>query len=437
MTESKKKKNEEELNINDIYTPLSVAKEEIWRRWNDKELTKKLNKFFKNDKSSFVKGSPKAFLVRNVTSPNKEFFRFLDIASGLELEENFLEFTKDKFTANNDLKYHLGKCFFFSGLGKNGGNKLSTMRIINFNTAEGKSFDKIDTIFGNNLVDFHHFLIEECLPNFKSKIIDISEWLSKKGSISSSFYSNYLAFFIRNGVLFENFLMDGTEAELTKNVVIPAIKKLENMFGVRPLIVPLLPLEDASDPYWCYYPADLEKKVKNFKEPNDSGNTFLFNGLKMKICDTKKYGIGVYAEQDIEKGRMIKIFDGKIVSREECLKMIEEEKTNMDDPFQIETDSFIILDYLSHAFNHSCSPNAGMKNDRDLFALKNIKKGEEITYDYSTTVGPHEDWEMKCKCGSNKCRKKIGNITSLSKNTLQYYKKNGALQRYIKLKINK
>ncbi|MDR3559494.1 MAG: hypothetical protein P4L58_03780 [Candidatus Pacebacteria bacterium] len=26
----------------EIYTPLSVAKEEIWRRWNDKELRKKV-----------------------------------------------------------------------------------------------------------------------------------------------------------------------------------------------------------------------------------------------------------------------------------------------------------------------------------------------------------------------------------------------------------
>ncbi len=37
---------EEEFDIKDIYTPLSVAKKEIWRRWNDKELRKKVEAYF-------------------------------------------------------------------------------------------------------------------------------------------------------------------------------------------------------------------------------------------------------------------------------------------------------------------------------------------------------------------------------------------------------
>ena len=40
---------EEEFDIKDIYTPLSVAKKEIWRRWNDKELRKKVEKFLGGD----------------------------------------------------------------------------------------------------------------------------------------------------------------------------------------------------------------------------------------------------------------------------------------------------------------------------------------------------------------------------------------------------
>ena len=32
-----------------IYTPLEEAKKEIWRRWNDKELRKKIDDFSKND----------------------------------------------------------------------------------------------------------------------------------------------------------------------------------------------------------------------------------------------------------------------------------------------------------------------------------------------------------------------------------------------------
>ena len=34
--------------------------------------------------------------------------------------------------------------------------------------------------------------------------------------------------------------------------------------------------------------------------------------------------------------------------------------------------------------NHSCDSNAGVVDDRKLVAAKDIKKGEEITVDYSS-----------------------------------------------------
>jgi len=40
-------------------------------------------------------------------------------------------------------------------------------------------------------------------------------------------------------------------------------------------------------------------------------------------------------------------------------------------------------------FNHSCDPNAGLQIDGQkvwLVAIKNITQGEEITWDYSTTM---------------------------------------------------
>jgi len=66
--------------------------------------------------------------------------------------------------------------------------------------------------------------------------------------------------------------------------------------------------------------------------------------------------------------------------------------------------------------------------------LRNISKGEEITYDYSTTVGPNipqSEWLMKCNCESEKCRKLIGNILTIPKDNLENYKRLGALQEYM------
>lgn len=56
--------------------------------------------------------------------------------------------------------------------------------------------------------------------------------------------------------------------------------------------------------------------------------------------------------------------------------------------------------------NHSCNPNCMIYLDLPtihLVALRDIAVGEEITYDYARTM--YDDpWEMKCNCGTAKCR---------------------------------
>ena len=55
--------------------------------------------------------------------------------------------------------------------------------------------------------------------------------------------------------------------------------------------------------------------------------------------------------------------------------------------------------------NHSCDPNcevfgSGLKVW--VYAMKNIKKGEELSYDYGFNFD--EDYKQyPCKCGSEKC----------------------------------
>ncbi len=54
--------------------------------------------------------------------------------------------------------------------------------------------------------------------------------------------------------------------------------------------------------------------------------------------------------------------------------------------------------------NHSCAPNACFGPKRQLFALRPIAKGEEITFDYSTSeVDPQ--WTMACECRAKGCRR--------------------------------
>jgi len=83
-------------------------------------------------------------------------------------------------------------------------------------------------------------------------------------------------------------------------------------------------------------------------------------------------------------------------------------------------------------FNHSCDPNDGLKiKDEKVFliAVKDIKKGEEITWDYSTTMD-EDEFEMICNCGSKNCRKIIRDFKHLPKQLRQKYIKLGIVPEY-------
>lgn len=63
--------------------------------------------------------------------------------------------------------------------------------------------------------------------------------------------------------------------------------------------------------------------------------------------------------------------------------------------------------------NHACAPNAWVDAAaRWLVALRDIRRGEEVTFDYLTT-----EWEMaepfECGCGAARCRGRIGGFSRL------------------------
>lgn len=60
--------------------------------------------------------------------------------------------------------------------------------------------------------------------------------------------------------------------------------------------------------------------------------------------------------------------------------------------------------HLDDFANHSCEPNAGfLTAELSLWALRDIAPGEEVTWDYSTSINEPE-WSLDCCCGSANCR---------------------------------
>ena len=122
--------------------------------------------------------------------------------------------------------------------------------------------DEIKTAKGENFVDFHHRLVSECLPDAHIEIHDFSEWFRNGHSFSSELpYLRYLGLFIRDGILFGNFTTEKRESSFTSTTVLPAFRRLKEVFGLQPLIVPVEPTETDDGASWCYYPDTVRQFI--------------------------------------------------------------------------------------------------------------------------------------------------------------------------------
>jgi SET domain-containing protein len=156
----------------------------------------------------------------------------------------------------------------------------------------------------------------------------------------------------------------------------------------------------------------------------------------VEIRDTGQYGRGVFALENIAKGTVIHVLGGETISLNDFVQRVNSGTENPNDPLQVGMRTYIDCDDLSRSFNHSCDPNAGLRKRSELFALRPILKGEQITFDYSATIAPTL-WKMSCHCGSENCRKIIGDVRSIPHAQLAKYKRLGAIQRYMKTLFGK
>ena len=154
--------------------------------------------------------------------------------------------------------------------------------------------------------------------------------------------------------------------------------------------------------------------------------------------DSSISGSGVFAREAIGKDQLITKMEGLPASEEEIIERIQSGTLALDDPLQIQEWEYLILSPFHRLFNHSCEPNAGIRQERKLVAIRDLKPNEEITFDYSTTVGMNiraEHWSMPCLCGHSLCRKVIGNVSTLSQSTIQFYLNRGVLPDFIQRQL--
>lgn len=117
------------------------------------------------------------------------------------------------------------------------------------------------------------------------------------------------------------------------------------------------------------------------------------------------HGKGLFANQRIAEGRYVIQYKGEKISAEEGTRRSAAHDLltyvfSLNDRYDIDGAS---NGNEARFANHSCESNCYVDTIRDeiwIIAARDIKKGEEITYDYSLDA----DEIMKCACGSDACR---------------------------------
>jgi hypothetical protein len=132
---------------------------------------------------------------------------------------------------------------------------------------------------------------------------------------------------------------------------------------------------------------------------------------------SKIQGRGVYATRAIAEGDRIIEYTGLLITNEEADAQCDDEGMRRHHTFLFGVDDEVTVDGANGGnearfINHSCEPNCeSVIEGRRVFidALRDIRAGEEVAYDYWYTTDRGYTLEdlrriYPCRCGAPTCR---------------------------------
>ncbi len=132
-------------------------------------------------------------------------------------------------------------------------------------------------------------------------------------------------------------------------------------------------------------------------------------------------GFGIYANRDIRENELI--FKGEEKAQRIATKSYINSNWDVNElenfkkyAYPVSNEVFLLWDENPAGWapqNHSCNANTAYKG-LNVYALRNIKKGEELTLDYALFLDEHME-PFNCTCGSECCK---GYITGIPQNSV-------------------
>ena len=155
------------------------------------------------------------------------------------------------------------------------------------------------------------------------------------------------------------------------------------------------------------------------------------------IKKSKVAGSGLFANQSYKSGMVVLQPEGRILHSRD----IDWETLGERSMYYLQVSPWKYLEpsdpRLEH-LNHACNPNLGYKSldgKVSFVAIKPVRRGDEVTFDYSTTM--LEEWDedvstlQKCNCGARNCRGSIKDFRNIPKSDQDRYAKLGVVPDYI------
>jgi len=165
--------------------------------------------------------------------------------------------------------------------------------------------------------------------------------------------------------------------------------------------------------------ASTKSTSKPATQPSAKSKALPASGRRVQVRRSGVHGKGVFALQDLAEGETLFEYVGEIISWDEAQDRHPHDPSDPNHTFYFHVNEDKVIDALhggnsSRWINHSCNPNCEADEDNDriyIKALRNIKAGEELNYDYGLIIDepytPKLKAEYPCWCGSPNCRKTL------------------------------
>jgi SET domain len=171
------------------------------------------------------------------------------------------------------------------------------------------------------------------------------------------------------------------------------------------------------------------RAIQKFNIDTATQNDVLVN-IQKDTSDMDK-GWALYAKTDIIKGQLV--FRGKSLKTyrddEENDGFIDKAANSRRGSHTVQTGwkTHVVMDLPAILVNHSCNANVGIQENvfgaYDFVALRDLRKGEEVLWDYETS----EYWifgQFHCSCGAPNCRGTLQGFHANGQAVLELYGKN-------------